>query len=225
MKNVNDIRNLFIEKYKKNDFVFDKTGVKTIELIGESFIADKNTIFGYVNVDYITKELEWYKSESLNVYDIPKTPKIWKQVCDKNGFINSNYGWCIYSKENFEQYKNCLRQLRMNSETRRAMMIYMRPSMQYDYNSNGMSDWICTNNVQVLIRNKKLHYIVNMRSNDVTFGYKNDYAWHNYVVNSLINDLSEDIQIDDFEIIWQVGSLHIYERDFKFIENIISQEN
>ena len=70
-----------------------------IEIIGSSFIADENTIFGKVNHGYIEKELEWYCSQSLNVYDIPNTPTIWKQVATNAGLINSNYGFLIFSKE------------------------------------------------------------------------------------------------------------------------------
>ena len=223
--NIKELREEFIKKYKNNDFVIDKTGVKMLELTGITLLANEDSIIGTPNQDYIKKELEWYLSESLNVYDIPKTPKIWRQVCDKNGFINSNYGWCIFSKENFEQYKNCLRALRADKFTRRAMMIYTRPSMQYDYNKNGMSDWICTNLVMTFIRYNKLIYIVNQRSCDSRYGFLNDLAWHKFVSNKLLNDLKEDYpEVTDIEINFQFGSIHIYERDFKYIEELICQK-
>jgi hypothetical protein len=105
MLNVNDIKNKFIEKYKANEFEIDKTGVKTIDLPFVQFIADQNYIFRPPNEEYVKRELEWYLSQSLNVNDIPgETPKIWHHVADKDGFINSNYGWCIFSKENGNQY-------------------------------------------------------------------------------------------------------------------------
>ena len=83
MKSINEIRNLFLQKYENQDFVIDKSGSKTIEIMGESYIVDEDVIFGTLNEDYAKKELQWYLSESLNVYDIPKTPMIWRQVCDK----------------------------------------------------------------------------------------------------------------------------------------------
>ena len=71
MLKVQHIRDYFIQELKSERFVTDKTGVKTIELIGQSFEADEPTIFGELNQDYIDRELAWYKSKSLNVNDIP----------------------------------------------------------------------------------------------------------------------------------------------------------
>lgn len=219
MYKMNDIRKIFIEKLKNSDFVTDKTGVNTIELIGVSYIADEDVLFGTLNDEYAHKELEWYKSQSLNVYDMSKPPVIWRQVCDKDGYINSNYGWVIWSKDNVEQYKHCLRELRKNPDTRRAMMIYTRPSMQEEYNANGMSDFICTNTVQVLIRSNKLYYIINQRSCDAIFGLKNDLFWHRYVHTSLLKDLKSDYpELRLGDLIHQVGSLHVYDRHFGLIK-------
>ena len=184
---ISDIKNQFIEKYNNNDFV-DVNGTKTIEIINANFEVDKNetTIFGELN-EYADRELEWYKSMSLNVNDIPgKVPAIWKAVADNDGLINSNYGWCILSPDNYSQYKNCLKHLINNPNTRQACMIYTRPSMQYDYNANGMSDFMCTFAVQVFIRNGILIYNVLMRSNDAVYGFKNDLYWHRYVINCLL---------------------------------------
>lgn len=220
MKSINEIRNLFLQKYENQDFVIDKSGSKTIEIMGESYIVDEDVIFGTLNEDYAKKELQWYLSESLNVYDIPKTPMIWRQVCDKDGYINSNYGWCIFSKENGEQYKHCLRTLRKDKDSRRAMMFYTRPSMQWEYNTNGMSDFMCTNHVQVLIRNNKLNYILSQRSCDSIYGFKNDIYWAKYVHNKLLEDLKEDYpELELGSLIHQVGSLHVYERHFNLIED------
>ena len=215
MNTVNDIRNYFINALVENDYVVDKTGVKTIEMMAAQFVADEPSIFGTVDVNYIARELEWYKSQSLNVNDIPGgAPKVWKEVADESGFINSNYGWCVYSGENGNQYENVVSELRQNPNSRRAIMIYTRPHMHYDYKFLGMNDFMCTNTVQYLIRNDKLHALVNMRSNDVIYGYKNDFAWQQYVALELCDELG--IQLGD--IVWNVGSLHIYSRHFHLIK-------
>ena len=212
MLKVEDIRNHFIDELMENRFVTDKTGVKTIEMIGATFEADEPTIFGEVNDDYVERELAWYKSMSLSVNDIPgKTPAIWQQVADENGYINSNYGWAIWHEDNFSQYANVLKELRTNPNSRRAVMIYTRPTMWYDYNFNGMSDFMCTNAVQYMIRDGQLVAVVQMRSNDVVFGYRNDYAWQFHVANQL----SDELGLKTWpKIIWHVGNLHVYERHF-----------
>lgn len=215
MNTVKDIRNYFIRAHKDHEYVTDKTGVKTIEMIAAQFIADEPCIFGTLDTSYIARELEWYKSQSLNVNDIPGgAPKVWKDVADESGFINSNYGWCVYSGENGNQYSNVVDELMRNPNSRRAIMIYTRPYMHYDYKFLGMNDFMCTNTVQYMIRNDKLHAIVSMRSNDVVYGYKNDFAWQEYVALQLCDELG--IELGD--IIWNVASLHIYERHFHLIK-------
>ena len=212
MLKVEDIRQHFIDELMDSNFVTDKTGVKTIEMIGATFEADEPTIFGEVNEEYVERELAWYKSMSLSVNDIPgKTPAIWQQVADENGYINSNYGWAIYHKDNHLQYANVLNELTFSPNSRRAVMIYTRPTMWQDYNRDGMSDFMCTNAVQYMIRDGQLVAIVQMRSNDVVFGYRNDYAWQKYVADCLTKDLDLEKQP---KIIWHVGNLHVYERHF-----------
>ena len=78
-----------------------------------------------------------------------------------------------------------------------------------------------TLSVQYLYRDGKLDAIVNMRSNDAVFGYKNDYAWQKYVLDGLVSGLQISPMftepIEAGKIIWNAGSLHVYERHFKFI--------
>lgn len=206
------------------------TGNTTIEIINASFIANEDMIFGNVNWDYVRREEDWYNSMSLNVRDIPDgTPQIWEAVADKDGFINSNYGWAIYSPENgfagpshraiavdeASQYLSALKELKKNPESRRAIMIYTRPNMWLDYNKNGRSDFMCTNTVQYLIRDGALHAVVQMRSNDSIFGYRNDRAWQQHVLDTLAYDLD----LPPGNLYWNVGSLHIYERHYYLVDH------
>ena len=219
---VYDIRHQLINELHDQNFVTDKSGVKTIEIVNASFIADEAAIFGTPNQDYIERELKWYRSMSRNVNDIPGgTPEIWKMVADKNGMINSNYGWCIYSEENGYQFAKVVDELIKSPLSRRATMIYTRPSMHEDYNKNGMSDFMCTNTVQYFIRKGKLHASVYMRSNDAVFGYKNDYAWQKYVQQQVLEAINgkRSTVYDLGDLFWNVSSLHVYERHFKLVED------
>ena len=218
MKTVKDIRDIFAQKYRESDFVVDKSGCQMLEVLGVSFVADDETIFGKVNRTYIEKELKWYISQSLNVYDIPDTPTIWKQVATEDGYINSNYGYLLFSESNKSQYKSAWEALRSDQNTRRAAMIYTRPSIQQEYNTGGMSDFICTNAVSYFIRDNRLHCVVQMRSNDIWAGYRNDYAWQKWVLERLHGDLLTtypDLEVGN--IIWNAASLHMYERNFGLI--------
>ena len=65
-----------------------------------------------------------------------------------------------------------------------------------------------------MIRYGRLEAHVQMRSNDVLFGYRNDYAWQEHVLKLLANKL--DVQIGN--IYWNIGSLHVYERHFDLVK-------
>ena len=236
MYNTEDIKQQLIVKYKAGDFRVTKTGVKTVELQNVQFECDKDYIIREPNYDYASREIEWYESQSLNVNDIPgKTPAIWEQCADVNGEINSNYGWMIWSKENGSQYQNCLWQLINDPVTREATMIYNRPSMHVDATANHKHDFCCTYAVQCFLnpinieKTKEntydlpcyaLNYIVYMRSNDAIFGFDNDVLWHMHVQKKLCADLSAALNAAVFpqKIIWHAGSLHVYERHFKYLE-------
>ena len=215
---VNDVRQLLKAEPIKND--------EMVELINISFIADEDHLLREPNKDYIARELEWYKSQSLKVDDIPgETPKIWEHVSNKFGEINSNYGWCIFSANNGYQYVSALQHLRDTKDTRKAIMIYTRPSMQKDWNYAGMSDFMCTNNVQLFIRDNSLIYIVNQRSCDAIFGFPNDLAWHQHVYSMLMKDLSDkypDLKEKPIEYI--CGSLHVYPRHHNLLKDEVEDE-
>ncbi len=210
------VRNALANLLYKEQFVTDKSGVRTIEILGASFEADDDVIFGEVNEDWARREVAWYSTQSLNVNDIEApVPLIWQRVADKDGFINSNYGWCIWGRDNHNQYECARHELRRNPDSRRAIMIYTRPSMQRDFDLNGRSDFMCTNTVQYMIRNGALDVVVQMRSNDLIFGYKGDRHWQRIVQKQLAGDLGVPVG----KIMWQVGSAHVYERHFYMVEH------
>lgn len=231
MLKTEDIKNLFIEKYKNKDYRKIGNAVQqslTIELQAIQFEVDKPWIIREPNYNYFNREFEWYKSESLNVNDIPGgAPEIWRICASPSGYINSNYGWMIWSKDNGYQFDSCFKKLLDDPHTREACMIYNRPSMQEEYNKDGMHDFCCTYSVQCFLnedeQNKThLKYIVYMRSNDAVFGFNNDSLWHQNVQLMLANKLSQkdalNKEIICDNIIWHAGSLHVYERHFEYLD-------
>lgn len=231
MLKTEDIKNLFIEKYKNKDYRKIGNAVQqslTIELQAIQFEVDKPWIIREPNYDYFNREFEWYKSESLNVNDIPGgPPEMWRKCASPSGYINSNYGWMIWSKDNGYQFDSCFKKLLDDPHTREACMIYNRPSMQEEYNKDGMHDFCCTYSVQCFLnedeQNKThLKYIVYMRSNDAVFGFDNDSLWHQNVQLMLANKLSEPTALNKEiicdNIIWHAGSLHVYERHFEYLD-------
>ena len=219
-----DIRDELKRLYKEGIFREGKYG-KTVEIQNAHFLADKDWIIREPNYDYAKREIEWYESQSLYVKDIPgDVPKIWQSCADKDGKINSNYGWCIFSNENGSQYDHCLNRLLDDHHTREACMIYTRPSMQVDCNSNEMHDFMCTYATQVFLNpinefGYDLDYTVFMRSNDSVYGFCNDVIWAKHVRDKLVADLNKcGLTVFPGKIIWNACSLHVYERHFKYLE-------
>ena len=224
---VKDIREFFIGELNDEAFTIDKTGQKTIELIGASFIADEPSIFGTPNTDYINQEMLWYTSMSTNIKDIygehRDPPAAWEYAANQFGEINSNYGLLIYSEKYHSQFERVCDELFENPDGRRATMVYNRPSIWVEYNENGKSDFICTNAVTYYIRDNLLHSVVQMRSNDVVYGYKNDWAWQNRVMHDIVHDLNFSNGNEDLEVgkmVWQVQNLHVYERHFDLVKDV-----
>ena len=125
---------------------------------------------------------------------------------------------------------NCLQKLLDDTHTREAIMIYNRPSMWNDYCKDGMHDFMCCQNQQYFLNERNnetyIDVIVNFRSNDAVFGYCNDYIWSKYVLELLATDLSRITghKVNVGRIWWNAGSLHIYERHFKHLEKLMSNE-
>lgn len=233
MKTIDDIRHEFRELLRKDKIIRGRTpDLDTVEILAAQFeprihaLSDR-AIFGRVDEDYVERELSWYETLSLRVADMkPPVPKIWQDVASLSGEVNSNYGWCIWSWENGSQYESCLRELQRDPASRRACMIYQRPSMHTDWCRDGMRDFICTDAVHCFLRppedaaegtfsedDLELHYHVFMRSNDAVFGYKNDFAWHRHVMQNL----ADDLEVRPARLIWHAASLHVYRRHFKYL--------
>jgi len=215
-------------KLENKEFITDRFGIKTLELINfNSSLLNPNQPnlkFGTIketSMKYVKKELEWYNSQDLLIQEIGKYAQLWTKIASTDNKINSNYGYLIYSKENNYQYDNVIKELLNNPESRRAVMIYNRPSIWSDWNYKGMNDFICTINTQHFIRNNKLISIVNMRSNDFIYGFFNDFYWQCTIHNKLLAELGSSItNIESEGLYWNAGSMHIYEKHFKLLEKL-----
>lgn len=181
---------------------------------------------------YIENEKNWYMSMDRSIIGHPgiETNKIWQYCASKDDKqeVNSQYGWIVFSHNNgingLSQYDFCLSQLFKDTNTRQAGMIYTRPTIQVEFCENGKHDFICTTEVWCHIRNNRLFYSVNMRSNDFFTGFVNDWAWHLFVYNKLLDDLRcNGVNVEVGAIYWHASSFHVYERNFNDIINIYNR--
>ena len=74
----------------------------------------------------------------------------------------------------------------------------------------------CTLNMQFLLREGKLHAVVNMRSNDVILGVTYDMFTFSMVAYSVVLLLrARGIDVDPGSLLVNAGSLHLYEKHYE----------
>ena len=121
--------------------------------------------------DYAEAEWQWYLSGDNNINKLGelygKIPEIWKRMADKEGFVNSNYGWQWKRSDQLDEVINLLK---TNPRTRQAAISIYDRKEGYMYNN----DTPCTYAVQFTIVGQKLNMCVTMRSNDLWYGFCND---------------------------------------------------
>jgi thymidylate synthase len=121
--------------------------------------------------DYAEAEWQWYLSGDNNINKLGelygKVPEIWKRMADKEGYVNSNYGW-QWKRGN--QLDEVISLLKENPRTRQAAISIYDRKEGYMYNN----DTPCTYAIQFTIQAQHLNMCVTMRSNDLWYGFCND---------------------------------------------------
>ena len=223
MLNVEQVRALYADMLYHGQVMDSGKSGKMLEMIGLAFIADEDNIFGKINYEYADAELEWFKSMSRNVDDLfeiwGKKVQIWDMIADDDRMTNSNYGHLAMHPDNGSQMDRAIETLKRDRTSRQATTIYTRPTIHDEWNTNGMSDFICTNAVMYNIRGDHLITTVQMRSNDLIFGYRADMHWHKWASQKIADELGAKVGYT----MWQVASAHIYERHFPLVQQFIDE--
>ena len=152
---------------------------------------------------YAEAEWKWYLSGDRNIKKLGelygKVPQIWERMADKDGNVNSNYGW---QWDRNGQLDKVIGQLQNNPDTRQAAIsIYDGKEMQdYSY------DTPCTYAVQFTVLNHKLNMSVVMRSNDLWYGFCNDQ----YQFSKLQEMVSKQLNIETGVYYHFAHNMHLY---------------
>lgn len=209
-KNSNEAFNYYYDFISKNGIVTRDT--KAIFNVGfqienplDNLITDNNRDW---SLTYAFAEWQWYLSADRSIYKLKElygsVPKIWQNIADKNGLVNSNYGAYWFGNN---QYDKVVDILKKDPESRRASLsIYNADNIdQYE------KDTPCTYAINFTIFNNKLNMTVMMRSNDLWFGFCNDQ----YCFSKLQEKMSKDLDIEVGTYFHFVNNLHIYNRHLK----------
>ena len=209
-KNSNEAFTYYYDFISKNGIVTRDT--KAIFNVGfeienplDNLITDKNRDW---SLTYALAEWQWYLSADRSIYKLKElygsVPKIWQNIADENGLVNSNYGAYWFGNN---QYDKVVDILKKDPESRRASLsIYNADNIdQYE------KDTPCTYAINFTILNNKLNMTVMMRSNDLWFGFCNDQ----YCFSKLQEKMSKDLDVEVGTYFHFVNNLHIYDRHLK----------
>ena len=170
-----------------------------------------NKDFRKWNKNYAEAEWQWYLTGDRNIKKLGdiygRIPPIWKRMADKDGNVNSNYG---YQWERFNQLEYTIAKLRRYPDTRQATISI------YDGKEKNLyeQDTPCTYAIQFTIVNEHLNMCVTMRSNDLWFGFCNDQ----YCFSELQKKVADETDYEIGTYYHFAHNLHLYERDLgKFL--------
>ena len=153
--------------------------------------------------EYAEAEWQWYLSGDPNINKLGeiygKIPEIWKRMADKNGNVNSNYGW---QWQRNKQLAKVISLLKREKYTRQAT-ISIYDGKEIDKYTN---DTPCTYAVQFTIVDNRLNMCVTMRSNDLWYGFCNDQ----YCFSKLQELVAKEINMDIGSYYHFAHNLHIY---------------
>ncbi len=178
-----------------------------------------------VPLKYLAGELLWYFSGRNDLSFISNFSSFWKNISNEDGTCNSAYGNLLFNlkdaENGFSQYQWAYDSLVKDKDSRQAIMHFNRPAHQY----NGVKDFVCTLIGNFQIRNNKLNFTVDMRSNDIFFGLTFDYPFFTMLQQQMYNHLKvvyPELEIGTYTHI--AHSLHIYEKNFEQIEKMMKEE-
>lgn len=155
------------------------------------------------NKNYAEYEWQWYLSANPDATEIAKRAPIWKNHMDENGLVQSNYGWQWLRGSQLDRIIDKLYASKIQkNHTRQAVITF------YDGKeiSNYAYDTPCTLSIHFQIVDQQLCMTVNMRSNDLWFGFCNDQ----YCFSKLQEIISKEL---DLEVGWYyhfASNMHLY---------------
>lgn len=172
---------------------------------------------------YIAAELVWYFTGRKDADFITPYAKFWDRIKNKDGSVNSAYGNLIFTEEledGRNQYRWALDSLIQDKDSRQAIIHFNKPSHQW----KGNKDFVCTLNGIFQIRDNKLNFTVDMRSNDLILGTPTDVAFFCLLQIQMLEHLRKyypELELGTYTHI--AHSLHLYERHFNLISEMLEK--
>lgn len=227
----------FAEVYRKSlwDLINDPEhsvsprGMKINEVVNAVHVVEDPSSCLYYNerrgsqLKYIAAETVYYFAGRRDLGFIKKFASFWEQIANIDATINSAYGNLIFTEVNkagVTQWDWAFQSLVKDKDTRQAILLFNKPDYQYF----GNKDVICTLNGIFNIRDNKLNFTIQMRSNDAILGTPTDFAFFCLLQMQMLKLLKEkaypELELGTFTHI--ANSYHVYERHFGLIQDMLA---
>lgn len=178
-----------------------------------------------ISLKYLIGEWLWYERASNLLDEIAYYSDFWKKISDDGKTVNSAYGCRIkgfYPRLGINQWEHAQEQLLEDQNTRRAVIFI---ASVFDMQKE-TKDFPCTVFLQFFIRDKQLHLICSMRSNDLILGFTYDAASFTLFQEKMLLELRQ--KIPDLKMghyFHFASSMHVYQKHYKMIGKILEDPN
>lgn len=216
--------------YRYPEYETKPRGLTVKENLNVGLVMTDPTLSVYNNLkrssqySYIAGELLWYFSGRDDAKFISNFSKFWLNLQSQSGNVNSAYGDLLFKRgenEPISQWEWAYQSLLKDKDTRQAILHFNRPYHQHFDNK----DFVCTMHGTFHIRNNKLHFTINMRSNDAILGLPTDVAFFVMLQKQMLKHLKDtypDLEMGTYTHF--DASLHIYENNFELVEEMLKNE-
>ena len=211
------------------DYTSKPRGMEIKEICNAALVIDDPYFPLYENqkrssqFKYIAGETIWYFTGRKDIDFISKYSKFWSQLDNGDGTVNSAYGNLIFNEplsDGRNQYQWALDSLIEDKDSRQAIIHFNKPSHQWQ----GNKDFVCTLNGIFQIRDNKLNFTIDMRSNDLILGTPTDVAFFCLLQIQMLEHLRKyypELELGTYTHI--AHSLHLYERHFDLVGEMLEK--
>lgn len=173
---------------------------------------------------YASAELLWYLSGSERSEMIQHYAPSYAQYVEADGNDWGAYGYRL-AKNLLTDDCKCnelevvVKMLQHDPDSRQAVAMIWRPSDLYNAERKARKSTPCTICWQFLLRQGYLHMITTMRSNDAWLGLPYDLYAFTSIQRLMAGELGAKLGM----YVHNVGSLHIYEKNWQKVENLLAR--
>lgn len=179
------------------------------------------------NYTYASAEFLWYMAGTNQLDFIAHYLPNMADYSDDGKTVNSAYGYRIFGKHNHfpNQWLNVINLLKRDPESRQAIM-----TIHYQQDIGKITkDVPCTMNLHFIIRENKLNFLVQMRSNDAYMGLIYDVFSFTLLQEHMVNclrmadpDLFSKLELGTY--IHKSDSMHLYERNLEGVNYLLREK-